>query len=214
VPPEEPVLDCACGIGTQTLGLLSHGWTVIGTDLSRGAISRARTEAIRRGVRLPVAVADMRGLPFAEASVAALVCADNSLPHLTTPSDLATGLDEFRRVLRPGGVALISTRDYDRARQDPPSSTPPGVHDSRQGRVITFQLWHWHDDGERYDLEHFQLVEVPEGSWRVTRRTTTYWAITRDQLTSALTDAGFSTATWLEPAGSGFFQPLVVARRA
>jgi len=48
----------------------------------------------------------------------------------------------------------------------------------------------------------------------VTRRTTTYWAITRDKLTSALVDAGFRSATWVEPAESGFFQPLVLARRA
>jgi len=156
----------------------------------------------------------MCALPFTDAGLAALVCADNALPHLTTSGDLAVALAEFRRVLRPGGVALISTRDYDRARQDLPTSTPPGVHESRQGRAITFQLWHWHDDGERYDLEHFQLVEAPDGTWSVTRRTTTYWAITRNQLTSALDDAGFRSATWVEPAESGFFQPLVLARRA
>jgi len=133
VPPEELVLDCACGIGTQALGLVSHGWSVIGSDLSPTATSRARTEATGRDVRLPVAVADMCALPFTDAGLAALVCADNALPHLTTSGDLAVALAEFRRVLRPGGVALISTRDYDRARQDLPTSSPPGVHESRQG---------------------------------------------------------------------------------
>ena len=215
-PGPRRVLDCAAGIGTQALALAELGHRVAASDVSSVALRRlvaGERGRCARGHLAGVAVADMRRLPFADASVDVVVCADNSLPHLTTSSDLTVGLSEFRRVLRPGGVALISTRDYDRARQDLPTSTPPGVHESPQGRVITFQLWHWHDDGERYDLEHFQLLEVPDGTWSVTRRTTAYWAITRDQVSSALADAGFSTATWLEPAESGFFQPLVVARR-
>jgi glycine/sarcosine N-methyltransferase len=39
------VLDCACGIGTQALGLARAGYTVEGTDLSRAEIERAKAEA-------------------------------------------------------------------------------------------------------------------------------------------------------------------------
>ena len=42
------ILDCACGIGTQSLGLAKMGFRVAGCDLSARAIERARLEASRR----------------------------------------------------------------------------------------------------------------------------------------------------------------------
>ena len=158
------------------------------------------------------AVADLRALPFANASFAAVVCADNSLPHLMTPADLHTGLREFARVLRPGGVLLVSTRDYDAIRARHPGAAAPSVRRTATGRVVTFQLWHWREDGERYDHEHFQ-VEDDGADFRVSRRTSSYWALARSQLTAACTAAALDGVCWHEPRDSGFFQPVVTARR-
>jgi glycine/sarcosine N-methyltransferase len=213
VAVSDPVLDCACGIGTQTLGLAGCGRNLTGTDSSVVSVARARAEARKRGVRPGLAAADMRALPFGDNQFAAIICADNALPHLTTPEDLAAGLAEMTRVLCSGGVLLASTRDYDAARLDLPSSTPPLARNTPVGRVITFQLWRWHDDGERYDFEHFQLTEVEPERWQVARRTASYWALTRRQLAAALRDAGLGLVTWHEPEQSGFFQPVVIARR-
>jgi SAM-dependent methyltransferase len=212
VPAAAAVLDCACGMGTQTLGLAARGRRVTGTDLSALAVARARDEAKRRNAPVELAVADMRALPFPDGSFAAVVAADNSLPHLVTPEDLARGLAETLRVLQPRGVLLASTRNYDFARRERPVSAAPSVRNTQTARVITFQLWHWHDDGERYDLEHFQIAE--EGaSWSVARRRVSYWALTRAELDGALAAAGFSEVIWREPEETGFFQPLVLARR-
>src|SRR5580692_156030 len=52
------VLDCACGIGTQALGLAQRGHILVGSDLSQMAIERARTEAQTRGLEIPFYVAD------------------------------------------------------------------------------------------------------------------------------------------------------------
>lgn len=206
------LLDCACGIGTQLLGLAALGEHIVGTDLSPIAVSRARHEAHRRHLYPPVAAADMRALPFADHTFDGLVCADNSLPHLTTPADLTRGLTEMARVLRAEGMLLISVRDYDTARRQRQSSTPPSVRDTPRGRVITFQLWHWHDDGERYNLEHFQLLPADPDTWQVRRRSAIYWALTRTQLDHALHAAGFHRTQWHEPDDTGFFQPVVTAR--
>src|SRR5215469_544091 len=56
------VLDCACGIGTQALGLAKAGFRVTGSDASTAAIARAQAEAGQRGLELPVFAADMRDL--------------------------------------------------------------------------------------------------------------------------------------------------------
>ncbi|MGW3283543.1 class I SAM-dependent methyltransferase [Streptomyces sp. NPDC001002] len=206
------VLDCSCGIGTQAIGLALAGHRVVGSDVSPVAAARAAAEAVARGCRLPVVAADMRQLPFGEALFDVVLCADNSLPHLLSGQDLRAALLGMRRVLRDDGLLMITVRDYDEARRTRPTATPPQVSETRDGQVITFQLWHWHEDGERYDLEHFQLVPA-DGTWRVRVRRGTYWALTRPQLTEFVAEASFTDITWHGPDSSGYYQPVLTARR-
>ncbi|MFI6101559.1 methyltransferase domain-containing protein [Lentzea sp. NPDC051213] len=201
IPAGARVLDCACGIGTQAIGLAMRGYEVVGTDLSPMAASRAVAEASARGVSLPVSAADMRSLPFADDSFDVVLAADNALPHLLTSDDFMRALREMRRVLRPGGRLIISTRDYDTLRRERPLSTPPSVG---PGRVVWFQLWHW--DGDQYELEMFRLHEAD--SWRVVVGKARYWAITRHEVTELVERAGFGYSEWLLHA---YYQPLMVA---
>ncbi len=208
-PGPHDLLDAAAGIGTQLLGLAGHGSRVVGTDVSGAALRRAR--AAGAGGRR-VAVADMRALPFADGTFDAVVCADNALPHLLTAADVVTALREMRRVTRPGGLVAVSTRDYDALRAERPRVTPAQVSGDGDDTVVTVQVWAWHPDGERYDLDHLQLRPDPgTGSWRVAVRRTAYWAITRGQLTAFAEEAGLAAPRWLLPDG-GFPQPLLVAR--
>ncbi|MFC8431260.1 class I SAM-dependent methyltransferase [Streptomyces sp. NPDC057253] len=205
------VLDCSCGIGTQAIGLALAGHRVVGSDLSPVAAARAAAEATARGARIPTAAADMRQLPFTSSVFDVVVCADNSLAHLLTAPDVAAALAGMRRVLRDGGLLLLTLRDYDAIRRTLPAAMPPQVSEDADGRVITFQLWHWHEDGERYDQEYFQLVPA-DGDWAVRVRRTTSWALTRAQVTEFVTAAGFVDVRWHDPASSGFYQPVLTAR--
>jgi glycine/sarcosine N-methyltransferase len=213
-PGPHAILDCAAGIGTQLLGLAAHGHRMCGTDISLGAIRRARHERGRRGAGtqlLGLAVADMRALPFAAGSFGAVVCADNSLPHLLRAGDVVRALGEMRRVVAPGGLVVVTTRDYDAARAQRPAITLPGLSEGPDGVTITLQLWAWHADGERYDLRHLQVID-DGGRWRVAERRTVYWAVTRDELSRFALDAGLAAPTWLSPDETGFFQQLMLAR--
>jgi SAM-dependent methyltransferase len=201
IPPGAHVLDCACGIGTQAIGLAQRGYSVVGSDLSPKAASRAVSEASARGVSLPAFAADMRALPFADGSFDVVLAADNAVPHLLAADDVLAALREMRRVLRPGGRLILSTRDYDTIRRERPLSTPPSVG---PGRVVSFQLWHW--DGDQYELEMFQLHEAD--SWRAVVSKARYWAITRHELTELAARAGFGYVEWLLHA---YYQPLMVA---
>lgn len=196
------VLDCSGGIGTQAIGPAGVGHRVTGSDLSPAAVARAAVEAAARGVRLPVTVADMRALPFRAGAFDVVVCADNRLPHLLTADDVCTALVGMRRVLRDDGLLVLSIRDYDEIRATRPPSAPPQVSTTAQGRVVTFQLWHWHEDGARYDLEHFQLVPGEGGGWEVRVRRTAYWALTRGELSAAVADTGFAAVSWHDPGAA------------
>jgi len=39
------ILDCACGIGTQAIGLAALGYCVTASDLSEGALAEAKKRA-------------------------------------------------------------------------------------------------------------------------------------------------------------------------
>ncbi|MCX5055229.1 MULTISPECIES: class I SAM-dependent methyltransferase [unclassified Streptomyces] len=210
-PGPHRLLDCACGIGTQAIGLARAGHRVVGSDLSPVAATRAAAESADRGVVLATAAADMRQLPFRPDTFDAVVCADNSLAHLLSAQDLAAALRGMRRVLRDGGLLLLTLRDYDDIRRTRPATSPPQVSHGSDGRSITFQLWHWHDDGERYDQEYFQLVPDGEG-WEVRVRRATSWALPRRAVTDAASAAGFTDPTWHMPDTSGFYQPVFTAR--
>ena len=79
------------------------------------------------------------------------------------------------------------------------------------GLTATFQVWAWHEDGERYDYDHLMLTQEGSG-WRVGHRTGTYWALTRAELAALAVQAGLNAVRWLLPGETGFFQPLLLAR--
>jgi hypothetical protein len=152
----------------------------------------------------------MRHLPFADGSAEVVVCADNSLPHLLTAAEVVAALREMRRVAVPGGLVLVSTRDYDELRRTRPGATPVQVSRDEAGLTATFQVWTWHDDGLHYDYDHLMLVGHG-GGWRVAHRRGTYWALSRAELSALAAEAGLAGVQWLMPDQSGFFQPLLVA---
>ena len=96
------VLDAGCGQGTPVLRRLCEETTAVGLDLSRAQIEIA-AEAVPAA---RVVHADMTRLPFRHDAFDA-VAAFNSLIHVPL-SDHQRVVDEFARVLRPGGSVLLS----------------------------------------------------------------------------------------------------------
>ncbi len=208
------IVDTACGIGTQLVGLAALGYRMFGSDLSPAAVARARDECAVRGLSARLEVADMRALPWPEQSMDAAVCADNAIPHLLADDDVLAALVELRRVLRPGSSAALTIRDYDACLDQRPTSTPVQVMDSpRHGRMLTFQLWSWHGRTDVYDLEHFQLSPATDGTWSVARRTATYRAYTRAHMTDLALAAGLVDVRWLNAQDAGYLQPVMIAAR-
>ncbi|HEV8539598.1 MAG TPA: methyltransferase domain-containing protein [Nitrospiraceae bacterium] len=109
--PGMQLLDCGCGPGTITIGLaeaVSPG-QVVGVDLEPGQIAIAEQIAGDRGLKnLRFEAASVYRLPFPDHSFDA-VYSHALFEHLGDP---LTAAREIRRVLKPGGIAGISSPDW------------------------------------------------------------------------------------------------------
>lgn len=97
------VLDLGCGTGRHALWLASAGAVVTGIDFSEGMLAEARRKPGAEGVRF-LAHDLHEPLPFKAASFDRVV-SGLVLEHLV---DLGGFFAEARRVLRPGGFAVVS----------------------------------------------------------------------------------------------------------
>jgi ubiquinone/menaquinone biosynthesis C-methylase UbiE len=96
-------LDLGCGTGRHALWLAKAGATVTAVDFSEGMLAEARSKPGAGAIRF--IVHDLHEpLPF-PAAVFDLVVSGLVLEHLR---DLAAFFGEVRRMLRPGGRAVVS----------------------------------------------------------------------------------------------------------
>jgi len=97
------VLEVGCGQGTVLNHLARRGAVMCGVDMSMVSIERTRAGARELGHHVDVAQADAESLPFPDASFDAVV----SFGVLHHTPDTAESVREVRRVLKPGGLAIV-----------------------------------------------------------------------------------------------------------
>lgn len=99
------VLDLACAWGGHAIAFANRGAQVVGADLNHHQFPSLNRFAQRQGMSLSLAQASCEQLPFA-AGIFDLVLAFELVEHIPSPEALAA---EVWRVLRPGGICLLST---------------------------------------------------------------------------------------------------------
>jgi len=99
VGPGSRALDVATGTGDLALALARRGADVTGSDFSEGMLDRARAKA----TALRWEQADALALPYADDSFDAATVGFGARNF----SDLAQGLREMARVVRPGGRVVV-----------------------------------------------------------------------------------------------------------
>lgn len=208
-PTARTVLDVSCGIGTQCLGLAALGYAVTGSDASRGAIERARREAAARGLTIELVAADMRDASAHRGrSFDVVLCADNSLPHLTTERDMLLALERMHALTREGGIAIVTLRDYDREPRGGSVMRPYGVRVFDGERRVVFQVWDWR--GEHYDLSLYIVDDRggPQCTGSVYR--TTIYAVGVERVRALMQAAGLER---VERHDDAFYQPVLIGHK-
>jgi glycine/sarcosine N-methyltransferase len=205
------LLDVSCGIGTQAIGLAALGYQVSASDLSAGAVERAKREAASRELDITCQVADMRTCAdIWPDDFDVVLSADNSIPHLPGRREIQSAATQFFRCLRSGGVVVVGLRNYtaDEARTSP-QVWPYGFRHQNGERYFVFQTRDW--DGDAYRVGMYFVREARDGlAARVVAGTSTYYAISMQELKDVFSDVGF---TEVQSFDDVLHQPVVAARR-
>jgi SAM-dependent methyltransferase len=96
-----PILDAGCGPGHWSGHLAMKGVDVRGIDLVPAFVEHARTAH----PEVPFDVASIDALPHVANSFAGVLAWHSLIHH--RPGDIRRALDQFTRVLRPGGGLLL-----------------------------------------------------------------------------------------------------------
>jgi SAM-dependent methyltransferase len=201
------ILDAACGIGTQTIGLAQKDYQLTGSDISEGEIEKARQEAAQRNRDITFCVADMRNLQetFQKRFDLVLAC-DNAVTHLLSDADIRQAFEQFYQVTSETGGCIISVRDYDAMERGGRKLYPRQVHDTPQGKIIVFDCWDF--DGDFYDITMYIVEDTgqPTANAHVIRGGR-YYRVSISKLETLMREAGFETVITLKER---FYQPLLI----
>ena len=97
-----PVLDSGCGTGEHTMLLASRGMEVLGIDVSRTAIDRARQKADERGLDADFQVGDVLALHHLGRTFATII--DSGVFHVFSDADRVRYVASLASVIQQGGV--------------------------------------------------------------------------------------------------------------
>lgn len=204
-----PILDAACGIGTQTLGLLEHDYLVSASDISCGAVERLKAELAKRNLTAQIVVDDLRTLRTVQSeSQAAILACDNSIPHLLSDDEILEAFRSCLRCLQTNGVAIFSVRDYKSIERKSPDVRPYGMRYEAGNRFMATQVWEW--DGDQYDLRMYLTSETPTGECTTRVLKSRYYAVTTDRLMELMSEAGFVDVQCRHDV---LYQPVIVGVR-
>ena len=204
------ILDCACGIGTQAIGLAALGYQVTASDISQKEIEQAKIRAKENNVQIDFVQANFCTLSQSFSQQFDIVIAmDNALPHMLSSTDLETAVKSIVHQIKNGGLFVASIRDYDSILKEKPSYSSPYFHKTDQGQRVSFQTWEW--KGENYKL--IQYIIDDEAHLELNKFECEYRATTRNELTRLLLSAGCIEVAWEFPQTTGFYQPIVIATK-
>jgi SAM-dependent methyltransferase len=201
------ILDAACGIGTQTIGLAQKGYQLTASDISEGEIEKARLEASRRKLDINFRIADMRNLQQSlQAKFDLVIACDNAVPHLLSDDEIRQAFEEFYQVTSESGGCIISVRDYDAMGQGGKKLYPRQVHDIPGGKIVVFDCWEFDDDF--YDI----TIYIVEDTGQATANTHVlrggrYYCVSISKLEKLMKEAGFKRVITLRER---FYQPLLI----
>ncbi len=148
--PGAEILDCACGIGVHSLALSRHGYSVKGSDASRGMVDEASRRAEAEGLDVEFTACSWADLPgeFTE-EFDVLFCYGNAIGHCRNEEEMAASLHGMREVLKKGGTLVIDSRNWEKVNRERPRFQTMRTRVRDGNRCLPLYVWNfppeWHE---------------------------------------------------------------------
>jgi len=187
----QSVLDCACGVGTQALGLAQHGYRVTASDISAEFIREAQKNAAYANVDMSFRQASMDSLStiFTE-QFDVVLSAGDGLPHLKTKAGVKQALIEMSKRVRPGGWLLIGLNDYEQIKREKPRFFFTRICEAETARNL-FVFLADYPDNDTIVANLIRLEEV-NGIWeQSTHIATPKYMLDKPQVETLLQEVGY-----------------------
>jgi SAM-dependent methyltransferase len=191
LPDFRSVLDLACGTGRHAAPLTASGYDIVGLDLERLALERAR-RAIKGEAQL--VQADMRSLPIRDGALDAVVCLWQSFGYFDPVTNRAV-LAGMLSTLRRGGRCVLDlyNRDYFASRVGRRELRAEGVKIIEDRKMIGTRL----RVRLRYEpIAEDEPFEVEEYDWELFAPRTLIQVAESIGLAPRLACAGFDESRW------------------
>jgi glycine/sarcosine N-methyltransferase len=115
------VLDCACGTGRHLPMFHALGCEVMGSDISASMLAQARKNLNDIEMELPLHRVDYRFLPqHFDRQFDAVTCLSSSILHMPSEEEVLRALASMRRVLRDGGLLILTQGTTDKQWREQP----------------------------------------------------------------------------------------------
>ncbi|MFQ5886668.1 MAG: class I SAM-dependent methyltransferase, partial [Anaerolineae bacterium] len=179
------VLDAACGTGHHAIALAERGYEVVGADLSKAMVERAKENAQVKVTFVEAGFGEFKRK--VGGGFDALICLGNSLPHILTPEGLVEALSDMRQVVEKG-VLVIQNRNYDRVWNRKERFMPLVAHREGEKEWLFFRLIDFHEERMTFNMVIFRKEG---GEWSYALESTELRPIFSEELGDLLRQVGF-----------------------
>lgn len=148
-PSGGAVLDVAAGTGNLAVELSKLGYRVTAIDVDPAMTERMEAKRQAAGEEgFEPLLLDMRGLNTLPAqSYDAVLCVGNSLVHLDNLIEIADAVIRMYDRLKPGGVLILQTVNYDRILRDHVKELPLIERQAGEAKVVFRRVYEMGEDG-------------------------------------------------------------------
>jgi glycine/sarcosine N-methyltransferase len=195
--PGAPVLDCACGIGTDALALAQRGFKVTATDGSSSMVARAGERLAASASQVTVLQSLWQDLPDKLTERFDLaICLGNAIVHTGSAPAMVESLESIRDVLAPDGKLIVDSRNWELMYSSwPRIITAPQVRERRGVRCTSLYIWTIPESFDRpCQAEIVFLFENQAGELSHHRYELSFQPFGHAGLRKALESAGFRIA--------------------
>lgn len=192
-PSQIRVMDTACGTGHHAIALAKLGFQMYGSDLFPEMVSLADANAKAAGEQVSFRTAGFGRISesFGQpGEFDAVLCLGNSLPHVDSNEDLKKTLQDFKQLLRSGGMLLLQMRNFDLVMGEKKRWMEPQTVKDGATEWLFLRFYDFEADG-KIQFNILSLHREENAHWQTQLTSTHLLPIHSEQLKKELGALGF-----------------------